>query len=504
MQGLNEFWQEVSEGDIHFRDNLQFELKAEFFINPHVKENTYKQDFYLFIPYTLQINSQTYSREQFYLDETNLIRYKTPQISLSQLIQEDNTESPLIRLKKDKKNIFIFQVIDELRLFGNIFKAAVRDRIRVLLLHLENQHPEMKFDVPEQVLLLCQEIKRCRQDFFALQNDYFLLYPSLSDLHDAFLETDEFVSTTIEYYLTTLLKLIRDAKIEDSKTTDEQLCLLITQEQQYRHEHHLLSKAPEDDPHAKESILYRLGLLNSFMLEALLLKSNRISLQEKHGNILGAIAAGIAMLIYMWLLWKSTAFVINSAPFVLLAVVLYVLKDRIKEGIKTLFYKQAFRWYPDYATQIENRAGTTIGKLNENFSFIDEQQLPDEVRKIRTTHFHEELPNLKRQETLIHYKREVTLYHPAPSSESRRRGLTIIFRFNLSRFLEKASNAIQPTLVLDPDSLEIIEQFLPKVYHLDIIIQNTYRKANQEAKVEIKKFRVVVDKFGIKRVEQVK
>lgn len=504
MQGLNEFWQELSTGDIHFRDNLQFELKSEFFINPHVKKNVYKQDFYLFIPYTLQINPQTYAREQFYLDETNLIRYKTPQISLSQLVQNDNNESPLTRLRKQKKNLFIFQIIDELRLFGNIFKTAVRDRIRFLILHLEDQHPEMKIDVPEQIAQLCEEIKLCRASFFELQTDYFQLYPSLSDLHDAFLETDEFVSTTIDYYLTAVLKLVREANSIQKKTVENRLCKLIIQEQQYRQEHHLLSKAPEGDQHAKESILYRLGLLNSFMLEALMLKSNRVSLQEKHGNLLGAAAAGIAMLVYMLLLWKSTSLVINSTPIILFAVVLYILKDRLKEGIKTLFYKQAFRWYPDYATHIRNRGGRTIGKLSENFSFVDEKQLPDDVSMMRTTQFHDELPNLKRQETIIHYKREVALSRPSPTSEDRRRGLTIIFRYNISQFLEKASNAIQPTLVLDPDTLEIIEQFLPKVYHINIVIRNTYLKANQESKTELKKFRVVVDKFGIKRVEQIK
>lgn len=504
MHETSEFGQKLNEGDIHFRDDLQFELKSEFFINPLARTNIYKQDFYIFIPSTLQINSQTYYRDQFYLDETNLIRYKTPQISLSSLSKEDNKESPLIRLKLGKKTAPTYEVIDELRLFGNVFKTALRDQMQYIFTELKNHPEEVRRNLIEEIDILCNQIRKIRSTFFEIESDYSLIYPSLKQLHDCFNETDEFISLTIDFYLTPLLKTLRELKLEDSEKCDQDLCKLILQEQQHREDEKLKPLTTDDETRAKESILYRFGLLNRFMLEALLLKSNRISLQERHGNVLGAVAAGIAMLVYMWLLWKSTAFVINSLPFVFLAVVLYVLKDRIKEGIKTLFYRQAFKWYPDYATEIQNKRGRTIGKLSENFSFVDEAQIPEEIKQIRKGEFNWELPSLSRLETVIHYKREVELYRLPPSSESRRRGLTIIFRFNISRFLEKASNPMQANLILDPKTCEVIERLLPKVYHINIIIRSSYASASDKMRIEYKKFRVVVDKLGIKRVEQVK
>src|SRR4051812_47465130 len=99
---------EFIEGDIRFRDSLQFELKSNFFITPGFNKNVYKQEIFLFIPNNLQVKKENYSKKQFYLDQTNLIRYKTPQISLKNLIEPKNIKSPLIRLQKLTEENFFF------------------------------------------------------------------------------------------------------------------------------------------------------------------------------------------------------------------------------------------------------------------------------------------------------------------------------------------------------------------------------------------------------------
>ena len=96
---IEELWNEWQEGEIHTRDHLQFELKNELIINSNLTKNIYKQEFFLFIPNPLQINSQTYSKTQFYQDQTNLIRYTVPNMTLAELIDPRNSFSPLVRLK---------------------------------------------------------------------------------------------------------------------------------------------------------------------------------------------------------------------------------------------------------------------------------------------------------------------------------------------------------------------------------------------------------------------
>ena len=499
-ESYDEFWGELNEGDIHFRDNLQFEMKSEFFINPDLKENVYKQEFYIFTPNTLQINPQTYTKAQFYLDQTTLIRYKTPRMSFQDLINFDYSKSPLARLNAWENQPLneqqLSKILLELQLFGNIFRSTLRGRIQYLIGEVGRSifHEDIK--------KLCDDLRLTRSTFVKLKERYERKHNSFP-LRNYFRHTDEFTSLILDHYLISLLDHLRNVEGENTQS-DKMLAEIILQEQNYRKEHHLLPKTSKD-LYYNESILYREGILNKFILEPLLLKTYRYSLEEKHGNILGSVAAGVAMLMYMLLFaWKSERFVINSTPFILLAVVFYILKDRLKEGMKQLYFRQAFKWFPDYSTEITNPDNDVIGVVKENFSFVHENDVPVNILEMRNRDFHRELQIVKRQESIIHYKREVNLQQQPYAAEKRRHELTLLFRLNIHQFLLKAHNALAPNLLLDPETLEIKERLLPRIYHLNVIMSNTYLLSNLKTRREIKKFRVVIDKVGIKRVEQIK
>ena len=99
---MNSFWNDLYYEDIHFRDNLQFELETDFAPVRNVEQNISTQEFYFFIPAALQIDPHTYSKEQFYKDRTNLIRFKTPEFSFYDLINKNNQQSPLMRIDSMK------------------------------------------------------------------------------------------------------------------------------------------------------------------------------------------------------------------------------------------------------------------------------------------------------------------------------------------------------------------------------------------------------------------
>lgn len=501
---LDEFWNEWREGGIHVRDHLQFELKSEFIINPTLLKNIYKQELFIFIPSPLQINKDTYRKEQFYLDQTNLIRYKTPTMSLKELVDSLFFFSPLNRIQTliDASEIINNEpkIIDELKLFGNIFNAALRERFFHISESFDKMQTKDEGLFTSAIEALCLEIKEVCSLFRSIQVKNSSFFSPQLKRH--FRYTDEYISDAIEEYGIILLQQLRTNE-KELQISEKTLCELLVQEKEYRHLHTLEPKTTGEN--FNEAILYRQGLLNRFMLEALRLNSFRSSLEDKYGNILGAFAAGIAMFVYMMLLfWNTSGFVINSFPFIMAAVFFYILKDRIKEGLKRIYYKQAYRWFPDYSTNILTPQNFKIGHLTENFALIEQQQLPPGFLDIRNQHFHEELQALNRHETIFQYKQEVTLYRQLESLESRRHELTMIFRLNIHYFLLKASNALQPYLILDPKTKEITERLLPKVYHLNIIIRNSYLQSSLVPTSEIKKFRVVIDKAGIKRVEEIR
>ena len=78
----------------------------------------------------------------------------------------------------------------------------------------------------------------------------------------------------------------------------------------------------------------------------------------------------------------------------------------------------------------------------------------------------------------------------------------LIFLYNIHSFLKKLSNPIHAYQTLHPGSNEVVEEQLPKVYHVNIIMKNTFLDPSGEKAVELKKFRLVLDKNGILRIEQ--
>ena len=77
-------------------DLHNFESKINYSLEETKKQNTtFLLDTYFFIPEPLQINETTYTKDQFFADINNRIRFKTPKMSIDGIINEKNKLSPL-------------------------------------------------------------------------------------------------------------------------------------------------------------------------------------------------------------------------------------------------------------------------------------------------------------------------------------------------------------------------------------------------------------------------
>jgi hypothetical protein len=86
-------------------------------------------------------------------------------------------------------------------------------------------------------------------------------------------------------------------------------------------------------------------------------------------------------------------------------------------------------------------------------------------------------------------------------SDARRKDLTSIFRLNIFNFLRKASDVYTRYTTLDKQTNELVQLELPKTYHINVIAKNEYTGSNEEIKTDWYKYRLVVNKDGILRVE---
>lgn len=498
---MNEFLEDLKSGEIQFRDRWQFELKSEFYPRSSTHSSTYNQEFYFFIPNALQINKSTYSKEEFYQDLTHFIRYKTPEFTLEELIDPQNELSPFTRLnlilQKEECRDTIEQAENEIKLIGNIIRSSVRDRIAYIL-----SLSPYDDDLNQECLSFCHDIQKTRKSIDSLQKQMHAHFTN-EKLRITCGYFDEFISNTLDYYLTGLLEELRLRKHNLSSESDKALCDTIIREKKHREVIHYLVLHQQDSKDRRDEILYRSGLLKKFIMDALMLPSTRASVQERYGNIIASFSAGIAMLLYILLfVWQGQWFIINSAPFVIITVLAYILKDRLKESLKTLSFRRALRWFSDYDTEIRSPDEKKIlGSLRESFTFVDESSIPEDIRKTRHHEFHTVLETFKRPEQVIYFKRSITMY-AKPNKKERFDALNILLRFNIQDFLSKASNPYHVYSTLDPETQSIIRMRLPKVYHLNIILKNTFANENNEPITELKKFRLIIDKNGIKQIEQ--
>ena len=506
---MEQFWDEIDSEEVHVRDKLQFELKSEFLPHLNVKKNRYIQEFFFFVPNSLQINHLTYSKIQFYEDQTNLIRYKTPEFSFADLLDTHNKRSPLTRISEtcDLPNTEENQSIleDELKLLANIVRSSLRNETKKLIYDLDQlDASESAKKLIKNVTDLFHQLRELKDRLRKLKEKCITQWRSLI-FEKYFFYAEEFISNSVSHYFTGLLEALRHKPRPELIEIDHMICNLLVEEQHHQDKECLETLANGTEKIDNELILYRRSLLDKFVLDALLLNTNRISVDVKFQSWIGGIAAGIAMLIYiLFFIWLGTVFLINSQPFLLLTVIIYVLKDRIKDEVKALSYHHAFKWFSDYRTEIRSPdSKQTLGILSESFSFIDEGAIPEEIRLKRNREFHIVLEEFQRPERVIYYKKTILIKKPIKGRQGRRHGLNIIFRFNIHRFLLKASNPYEVYTTIDPKTLKLINLSLPKVYHLNLIMKSTSFTEEGNPLVEFKKFRLIIDKKGIKRIEQV-
>lgn len=506
---LELFWEDLDAGEVHIRDKWQFTLKSEFFPQSGNKPSKYVQEFYLFIPNSFQINESTYSKNEFYIDETNFIRYKTPEFTFDQLLDGNETRSPLTRIltlcEQDDTPMHRIQLSDELKLLANVVRSALRRDAKLLLFSLgadRNVKPSPDFE--SRTLQLCDHLKTLRRVYAQAKETYLKNWKDPL-FYRQMVYADEFISNSISYYLTGLLENLRLTGNKEFDTVDNALSELLLGEKRLSDNFVGTGtiKPAGNDTSEGEAVLYRYGLLNKFVLDALSLTTNRFSLDQRYQHWIGGISAGAAMLVYFSLfLWLGNVFVINSSPFLMLMIIAYVLKDRIKEWLRSYSYLQASRWFPDYITLIKRYAEKrNMGVLKESFSFIKPPQLPEEIKVMRDVEFHTILEAVPRPESIIYYKRIVEMNAP-PVAGARRLGINVIFRYNIHRFLNKAADPSEMHLTIDPATKKLISVRLPKVYHLNLIIRTTTIESDKPTHVQLKKLRLIVDKNGIKRIEQ--
>ena len=490
---------EWSQSSIERHDLYNFEVKLDYGMEKHFAKNIYELTSYVFIPNALQINKSTYSKDQFFADRNNYLRFRTARMSLSGLLNRKNDLSPfnmiLINLNMIKNGNYetsiIKKVVYELRVMGCIVKSNLRDQIEFFITNLTN-FEQSPVDYRSFISYI-DEVKSLQIQMQNLNVEFQLIQIPV-ELKETFSFVDEYISNQIEEFMTLLLN-----KSNFNEETRMKLINLIEYEQ--KHKKQVNSKILIEKGSDNKSVVYWKSILKKFVQGVLYLDLNQRDEVSKPLEFLYTIAAGLAMFFSVLIgFFIVSQFQNQEWAYVVALVIVYMLKDRIKENTRSLFKIIVQKYYPDRSFEIfDNNNKMNIGSCKEIVDFIKWGDLPNEILQIREASHKTMIEREGKPEIILKYSKIIEL-QTVKISENHRRHSNIndIIRFSVKNFLQYAADPISNEEFWDSEENKVINIPSVKVYHLNIIFK--MKMPNQQ--IKYKKIRVILDQKGIKEVEE--
>ncbi len=527
--------EDVIDSRVGVHDIHQFEVKLDYAIDATRRNNRYRIDTFFFVPYSLGVGPQSYSRDQFYADMQAYIRFKTPEMSLDHLLDPQSELSPFARIERlagapteahDAGALGDGALVDvaladklehELLLLGCLVRSNLRDRVHQIRAAFAGHEAgggevlapggSRRFevlrpaDVSDVCELLVDEIDRVIDRLRKLRtrahaDGWSVRLLEVIDL------TDEYVSVNAEIQLTVLIAQI------DLETSLEggfgqaraAMAARILAERQHRRDNGYAAVLHDEGDN--EHFIYRRSFLKKVVMSVLFLKIRRQSESDKAAGLAAASTAALAMLVATGAALVAQArYGVNTLPFVVALVASYVVKDRIKEWLKHYLAGKLAPWIADYAVDIRDPStDVAIGRCRETVTWLTAGRVPPDVWKLRHAGADGSLEIRTKAELVLHYRKQIKLRSEIIGDHHRRlHDINDIIRFDITPFLARADNPLKPTSRYLADEDRVVSLMLPKVHHLNLVFVLTALDSDKPPQLE--RVRVVFDKAGIKRVE---
>jgi hypothetical protein len=471
-------------------------------------------ELYVFIPRNVGINAANYTRVTFYEDMTSFVRADLPPVELGELADLNNRRSPLVPLAASLAELGNGApaggaIAVQIKLFGHAFGEAVRfeaDALARSLAEAALAAPMARWSFLDRIDRFGEQAQGALNAFRLLGRQLTALSYAAPQAQQVFRQTDEYSSLCLDATLADL-SLAADATpaFFDGSCFVPRLKLVLARharpEAEYRRWVGFLN-LQNTRGDAAEYFSYRQSLLKKAVHQALWVETHRLTRDQYLRNVSSMVAAGlaatwaaVAQLPMQWAKLSSTL----QATLVVLPVVAYVAKDRIKELTRDWLMRRAVTYDQSIAISTSGLGdagtGELSGTLSERVRFVDLDQVPPDVMACRVaqrTVSGSELAG----ESCLHYLRKLEVVRDQKAAKAV--SLRHILRLNLRHFFARMDEPEQRVRHFAPSQQAFIEARIPKVYHLNIIV----RSRRGDAPSPPTRWRVVLDKRGIVRVER--
>tara|TARA_R110001583_G_scaffold10417_8_gene47908 strand:- start:7031 stop:8494 length:1464 start_codon:yes stop_codon:yes gene_type:complete len=478
-------------------DKFSVEIKMGYEARKDRKVNEFSVKTWLFIPSKLDINSSTYKKEDFYNDFNSNIRLITPPYALREIAQGEHSVFSYLEdaFKKvsnysSPKNEANYEY--HIRMFHSILKSALRREIQHIL--KTDMADDRRFLIGEYI----DNVKAIASHYRDLRR--IVNVPTMQkEMYDYYLFGDEFMSNQFEqhtYYLHRGLKKMYATDFEHSK---DNILNLIRDEVAYkRSQGYLVVEKESIDKN--RWLVHRRGVFNKYFEGQLLLNSRT----KKEGTfmlqVLYSVAAGLAMIIgaALTLIFQKSLGTFTIPLYVAL-VIIYMLKDRIKDLSRHYLVGKINKRFFDHKTVIRVKGDEKIGWCKESFDFVSEDSVPLRVRKHRNRSRIIDIESRGIGEKIIFYRKLLRLDQKALDNSYGNyniTGVADIIRFNVSRFIQKMDNPEKPLYYLEGDEFEKLSG--EKVYFMNMVL-----RFKLDDETSYRRYRIIFNRRGIKKVEKV-
>ena len=481
--------------DVRIHDKFSVEFKTSFVVDKNSDKDDFIMNTWIFVPNSLDINSESYPKYHFYRDVKSHIRLITPKYSLEELANDDAYPYLFLQvafneLVAEPSEINMAEVEYQIKMFISIVKSALR-QAGLQLLNL--QTCEERAEAVSQYVQNLEKITILYRDLRQILENADFSQKSLT----CFSLGDEFFSNRIEHKTYELIRIIKAKYPEEAKKLNIELLALIKKERKYKQSrgYEVFQKSTPDK---NSELLYRLRLLKKYIENHLFLNAKKKKDGRLAQQLSVSMAAGLAMVFATIIAFSAQQKYGNfTTPLFVVLVFSYMLKDQIKERARAYFAAKVSKKYFDNKTEISIKK-TPLGWIKEGVDFIPLAKLPEEVieKRDHTNLLESDHENVV--EKIIQYRKLVRINGKILDDNIQYdvAGINDIFRFNLYSFVMKMNDPIISLFV--PDKEEGCDAFSGKfVYYINFIIQLKHNDYT-----EYKRFRLVVSRDGIERIDK--
>ena len=485
------------------RGKKQIEIRTNYTLKKtKKKKQRFTLNAYIYTPAQLGIQNERYSKETFFSNFVSNTRYKTPDLQLHQLISSDFDLSPITRLKKIFKEVHKEDysepyIIYELKTLLNIFQNQIKSLSDKLVKGIKSGKYSEQYieDGGETLFREVEQIHKSIRDMVIASERLSLA----ETIRQSLVWVDEGMSLRIEKSAGRIYNALKKKNLLpdlSKKSLD-----VIAGQVQYRRDSGYGTRVSITNPSRTEYLLYREHEIKKWAESSMYMSKNETKTVNNLVQIMFGFAAAIAMSFAVFasiisLKWFDS----GSIYWAIIAVIAYILKDRIKDGLRVFFTRFIPYFIADKVQIIfDPRTGKKCGKTKERIIHKKVDNIPKPVQSLRIKNKDILLRKLV-VEDIIQYQKNVTIKsNNLLSKHKRLESINEIMRLDMRQWFYRMDKDKEFRFYLDDDSLKTVRS--ERVYHFTVILGMSEVYSGMEE--ELTRYRIIANSNGIRRIDLV-